>query len=115
MTYWKNERDINDLTRVYRCIIENKELCSILMGENGDPQFARMLQEFAKTQIIDEWQKEFPTHTKEHLDFLYDFVITGSMSLLLRWIQDDRGICADAFAKRLERLGHYSLIAAGEF
>ena len=37
------------------------------------------------------------------------------MRLILNWIDDDQGLSIEQFTQRLERLGHYSLVAAGEF
>ncbi len=37
------------------------------------------------------------------------------MRLMINWIDDDQDLSPSQFARRLERLGHYSLIAAGEF
>ena len=113
--YWANERDMNRMSAIFRCIVQNRELCRVLMGENGDPQFMRSLVNLCREDIVEQWQKEFPRYKKEHLDFLFDYVFTGSMRLILNWIDDDRGLSAEAFAQRLERLGHYSLVAVGEF
>ena len=113
--YWENQRDMGMMAKIFTCIVENKELCRILMGENGDPQFLRSLENLARTAILDEWQKEFPMHKREHLDFLYDYVFTGSMRLILKWIDEEQNLSAAAFAHRLERLGHYCLVAVGEF
>lgn len=114
-TYWGNERDPKPMETIFLCIMENKELCRILMGENGDPQFMKRMVTLSRDAVIEEWQKEFPAAGRENLDFLFDFVFTGTTRLILNWIDDDRGISAEAFAQRLERLGHYSLVAAGEF
>ena len=113
--YWENERDPDRMATIFRCILENKELCRILMGENGDPQFMRSLLSLGREDIVDEWQKEFPHYEREKLDFLFDFVFTGSTRLILNWIDDDRGLSVEAFTQRLERLGRYSLVAVSEF
>ena len=113
--YWANERDPNRMAAIFCCILENKELCRVLMGENGDPQFMRSLVNLSREDIVGQWQKEFPHYNRKHLDFLFDYVFTGSTRLILNWIDEDRGISAEVFTQRLERLGHYSLVAAGEF
>ena len=113
--YWANERDPNRMAAIFRCMLENKELCRVLMGENGDPQFMRSLVNLGREGIVDEWQKEFPDYARDKLDFLFDYVFTGSTRLILNWIDDDRGISVETFAQRLERLGHYSLLAVADF
>ena len=113
--YWKQERDMGMMAKLFSCILENKSLMRILLGENGDPQFLRSLTQLCKEGILDEWQKEFPNYERSKLNFLFDFVFPGSMRLILNWIDDDQGLSVEQFAHRLERLGHYSLISAGEF
>lgn len=114
-TYWESQRDLGMMAKLFACILENREVCRILMGENGDAQFMRSLVSLCRDGILDEWQKEFPSYEREKLSFLFDFVFPGSMRLILNWIDDDQGLSIEQFTQRLERLGHYSLVAAGEF
>lgn len=114
-SYWENQRDIGMMTRIFTCIMEHKDVSRILMSDNGDFQFQKSLLDLCREGIIDEWQKEFPEYERECLDFLLDYVFSGSIRLICNWIDDDRGLSIAAFAQRLERLGHYSLVAAGEF
>ena len=85
------------------------------MGDNGDPQFLGSMRNLVRDGIVCQWQKEFPTCDRERLLFIFDYVFLGSMRLMLNWIDDDQDLSPSQFARRLERLGHYSLIAAGEF
>ena len=113
--YWKRDRDLGMMEKLFTCILENGGLMRVLLGENGDPQFFRSLVNLCREGILDEWQKEFPGYERSNLDFLFSFVFHGSMRLILNWIDDDQGLGVEQFTHRLERLGHYSLIAAGEF
>lgn len=114
-SYWDSQRNLDRMAGLFACVLSNKEICRVLMGSNGDPQFMRSLKVLVRTGVIDEWQKEFPTHSRVDLDMLFDFVFAGSMELILDWIADDCGVSATEFAERLEKLGHYCLLAAGEF
>ena len=38
-----------------------------------------------------------------------------SMTLMMGWLEDPKGLSADEFSRRMERLGHYSLLAVAEF
>ena len=113
--YWEKQRDLGTMSKLFTCILENRDVCRILMGENGDPQFMSSLKNLCRESILDEWQKEFPSIERGKFRFLFDFVFSGSMRLILNWIDDDQGLSIERFAQRLERLGHYSLVAAGEF
>ncbi len=113
--FWDNGRNVSYLAAIYSCILQNRDLSRILLGDNGDPQFRNSMRNLVKDGILDEWQKEFPTYDRERLEFIFDYVFLGSMRLILNWIDDDQDLSPSQFARRLERLGHYSLIAAGEF
>lgn len=114
-SYWESQRDIGVMTKIFTCIMEHKDVSRILMSDNGDSQFQKSLVSLCREGIINEWQKEFPEYDRERLDFLLDYVFSGSIRLILNWIDDDGGLSIAAFTQRLERLGHYSLVAAGEF
>ena len=113
--YWENGRDTGIMAEIFRCVMENKEICRILMGRNGDPQFLDSLENLCRNEVVQEWKKEFPAYDEDKLHFLTEYVFRGSMSLILKWIDDDQGLSVEQFAQRMERLGHYSLIAVGEF
>lgn len=114
-SYWENQRDIGMMTKIFTCIMEHRDVSRILLSGNGDFQFQRSLMHLCREGILDEWQKEFPAYDRERLDFLFDYTFSGAIRLILNWIDDDGGLSIAAFTQRLERLGHYSLVAAGEF
>lgn len=113
--YWQEDRKVDHMQQLFSCVFQNQERCRILMGENGDPQFMASLKHLVRSGIIDEWQKEFPNYERGSLEFLFEYVFSGSMRLILNWIDDNAGLPVQDLAQRLDRLGHYSLVAAGEF
>ena len=68
-----------------------------------------------RNSVIDGWCKEFPRYRREDLDYVYDFLFTGSMKLILNWIEDDKGLSTADLARRLDRLGHYCHLAIRDF
>ena len=114
-SYWKTQRDRNLMTELFLCIRKSGDFCRILMGPTGDPQILRRLQDIIRDGVLDEWQKEFPAYDRRELDFLFDYVFSGSMTLTQAWLENPRGLSADEFSRRMERLGHYSLLAVAEF
>lgn len=64
---------------------------------------------------MDEWQKEFPQYAREDLEYLFMFVFPGMMALMQKWLEEPQTLTAKDFTKRLERLGHYALLAVDEF
>lgn len=91
-SYWDSQRDFDRMAGLFTCVLNNKEVCRVLMGCNGDPQFIMSLKSLVKNGVLDEWQKEFPAHDRRELDLLFDFVFAGSMELILNWSADDHGL-----------------------
>lgn len=113
--YFQNGYQTSQLAGMFTCILKNREICRILMGRNGNPKFVDRLSQLMRSGVIDGWCKEFPRYRREDLDYVYDFLFTGSMKLILNWIEDDRGLSTADLARRLDRLGHYCHLAIREF
>ena len=114
-SYWETQRDRSLMTELFAFLMENSEVCRLLMGPNGNPLFLHRVRDLSRDRILDEWQKEFPAYPRRELDFLFYFIFSGSMTLMLSWLEDPKGLSADEFSRRMERLGHYALLAVEEF
>ena len=114
-SYFAGAMDHGRMAAIISIVLEDKELCRILMSEHGDPQFLLSLKHLVKEGVVAGWQKDHPGISKEKLLFLYDYVFSGSTQLILGWIRDPQGVSPEEFSERLERLGHYSLLAAETF
>ena len=113
--YFRNGHETSYLAGLFTSILKNKELCRIIMGKNGNPKFLEKIQSLIRDNVVDGWQKEFPTYNRDDLDYVFDYVFSGSMRLILNWLEDENSISTDKLANRLDRLGHYSHKAITEF
>jgi len=113
--YFNEGYETIHMAAVFTAILKNKDLCRIIMSKNGNPRFLERMKEMLRESIVDGWCGEFPTYSRDDLNYVYDYVLTGSMRLILNWIEDDKGISAADLARRLDRLGHYSHLAILEF
>ena len=113
--YLENEYQLDQLNTVFTSILSNADLCRIIMGPNGNPKFIEKIKSFIRDVTVTQWQREFPKYRKAHLDYVFDFVFSGSMSLILNWISDQTSISSEELANRLDRLGHYCHLAIKEF
>ena len=104
--------DQGHMAAIISIVLEDKDLCRILMSEHGDPQFLISLKHLVKDGVVDGWKKDHPRISKEKLLFLYDYVFSGSTQLILSWIRDPQGVSPEEFSKLLENLGHHALLAA---
>ena len=107
--------DRRHLDRLYASLWKERDMFCALLGPNGDPGFLNSLRGFARERTVDEWNREFPRYSRASLYFLFDFVFPGLTGILLKWLQGEHGLLADEFGHRMERLGHYALLAVEEF
>lgn len=113
--YFNEGYETSYMASLFASILKNRDLCRIIMGKNGNPRFIERIQNMIRPRIIDGWCREFPKYKREDLDYTYDFVFTGSMRLILNWIEDNKGLSTEDLANRLDRLGHHCHLAIAEF
>ena len=114
-SYMETNYEGGHLADVFRCIMQNQELCQIIMGKNGNPRFLMRIQEMMRPSMVDDWCKDFPQYKREDLNYVYDYVFAGSMRLILNWLENENSLSAADLARRLDRLGHYAHLAIQEF
>lgn len=112
--YWNKHHDLNSLSDIFSYFLNNQNNSNVLLGTNGN-SFLNRIIEMERERVVEEWNKEYPAYSKEKLNYLYDYVIQGSMKLVLNWINDNKGISVEELTNRLDCLGHHALLAAGEF
>lgn len=108
-------REPRAIEALFSSIKMNGDIVCILLGPHGDPNFVSEILDGMREGVLDQWQLEFPSYKREHLNFVFDYVLMGSTRLILNWLQDGAGVPASQFAKRIERLGHHALLAIQEF
>jgi len=113
--YFHDGYETNQLARMFTCILQNRNVCQVIMGRNGNPKFIDRLRQLMRKGVIEGWRAEFPNYAEEDLDYIYHFLFSGSMQLILNWIEDDHGLSTTDLAWRLDRLGHYCHLAIREF
>ena len=74
---------------LFQQIYENRELCRILLGENGDKAFLRSVVAIRRDNNIDEVSRQIPGKPKSLIADMYDFFISGCVGLAQKWVSDD--------------------------
>lgn len=113
--YIKNPSRKDNLSALFSCLIKNADLCSILMGPHGAPQFFERIQHMLREAILDDWQNEFPSYNRKDLEFVYEFILPGAMRITLKWAKEGTDLTPEQIGLRLDRLGHYCHLAIREF
>ena len=110
-------KDLNTkvFTELFISMIENKDVCIIIMGRNGNPMFMERVKRLLWPALLAEWRTEFPDYAERDFELVYEFIFPGATQIILRWLQNDGGLTTDQIARRLDRLGHYCHLAIREF
>ena len=103
-SYWTGAMDQGRMAAIISIVLQDKELCRILICSSQ------------RTGLSWTAGKEITLKiSKEKLEFLYDYVFSGSTQLILSWIRDPQGVSPEEFSEFLESLGHHALLAAEKF
>ena len=113
--YFNDGHETDYLAELFSSIAQNRNLCRIIMGKNGNPKFLEKIQLLIRDHIVEGWHKEYPTYAREHLDYVFDFIFAGSMRLIINWLEPENTMSTEELAIRLDRLGHYCHMAIQEF
>ncbi|MCX6054326.1 MAG: TetR-like C-terminal domain-containing protein [Chloroflexi bacterium] len=89
-TFMKTQDDVSSMIKgVFGIIEKNIDLCQVLFSENGDRMFLQRIMAFSRDWIISNWHKQYPYATNYQLEYLYAFVIGGSVSVIEQWVRSD--------------------------
>lgn len=77
---------IEMLTRIFRTIEGNHELCSVLFSEYGDKEFIKRLLNIAKAESIKGWREVLPGAPENVLELMYEFCANGSIAIIQYWL-----------------------------
>ena len=113
--YWVGIPEDGRMAELIALTLEDKELFRLFLSDHGDPRFLSDVKPLIRDGILAGWHKDHPRIPQETLSFLFDYVFAGSSRLIQSWINDPQDISPEAFSMRLERLGHYALLAAEKF
>mgnify|MGYP003217283094 CR=1 FL=1 len=102
------------LKELFHLVEENKELCQVLLGQNGDMKFLKKLSDVVQEAFRREWlmmKKDEVT-----FDYSYAFGALGFVGLLRTWLErdcvekaDDMAVLSDRMMKRTRETCLFSL------
>ena len=92
---------------LFRIVAENKEICSVLLSDNGDIKFLQKLSDVIQEKLRMDWLNGYVENETE-FEYRYAFGALGFIGLLRTWLHRDCAESADdmaAFADSLIRQG----------
>lgn len=84
--------DIEDWTEpdaiihaVFKSIDENKDLCDVLAFNTPTPALFRFMLDVSYEHCIPKWQATIPAFPREDMDLLFDFIASGTSSIIHKY------------------------------
>jgi AcrR family transcriptional regulator len=75
------------MNRIFDYIVENAELCKVLLGENGDISMQKEIMMIVQRQGMKEWIGKNPLDA-DIMEYLYLFGVNASIGIIHKWLQD---------------------------
>lgn len=85
-------------------IRKNSDMCAFLLSEHGDRTFLGRLFEAGREACIQAYKEGFPSASREDLELFYDFVSSGCVGILRRWIGNGMVPSETSIAQSLEAM-----------
>jgi AcrR family transcriptional regulator len=76
------------VTDICHAIRKNGDLCKVLFSERGDKQFLRRIMNIARAQSTAEWKSAGMAGDPSRMDMVYQFIASGSVSVIEAWVQE---------------------------
>jgi AcrR family transcriptional regulator len=93
------------LTDVCKFLDENRDICSALLGDNGDINFAQKLRGFIRKKCFNDISAAYNISDVSEFEFLYSYFESGFIGVARYWLQHpETGKSAEDIADIIERI-----------
>lgn len=75
------------MNRIFEYIVENAELCKVMLGENGDISLQKEIMMIVQRQGMKEWMGK-KAIDPDILEYLYLFSVNAGIGIVHKWLQD---------------------------
>lgn len=87
---------------LFRTLEANADLCAMVLGSNGDREFAQRLVCLGREYFTEAYRLSFPRATPKQLGYYYAFVSSGCVGLLEAWLGEGMTSSAEEMAALAE-------------
>lgn len=74
------------IVEICRTIHENRDICSILLSDNGNRDFLHSLIYSARERSVKEWKAAGLHANEEQIDLMFSYFASGSIAVIRDWI-----------------------------
>lgn len=94
------------LNEICEIMLQQKDLCVILLSDNGDSAFLEKAIAIGKNIALSKWHKAGMKLSDETADIVLGFMVAGSLSVMKRWAQSDMRQSPRQIAEMIERISY---------
>ena len=100
-----NKRHAVLVCNVCKFLDENRDICSALLGDNGDINFAQKLRGFIRKKCFNDISAAYNISDVSEFEFLYSYFESGFIGVARYWLQHpETGKSAEDIADIIERI-----------
>ena len=77
------------IKEIFELILKNKNLCKVILSENGDKAFLKSIINLTREKIISDWMETYQYPNVRDLELLYIYTSSGIVGIVENWIQND--------------------------
>jgi len=97
------------MTEICQTIFDHRDLCSVLFTEFGDKDFLERIVNLAHDKTVNEWTVAGIQNETGQIEMLYCFSVSGSVSIIQKWIQDGMKNTPAEIANFIDKASNYGL------
>lgn len=88
----------------YEFFTKHGAITSVLMGPHGDPSFMKRVQAVLLEDCRKDYARAFPTGNEQDYEYLFSFLLGGSLYMLEVWLRTGQKESPDLMAERTNRV-----------
>ncbi|MGB8455935.1 MAG: TetR-like C-terminal domain-containing protein [Anaerocolumna sp.] len=96
---------ISMLAKLFEYIRKNGEICKVLLGDNVDTNFQKLISELFQRQFVSVWI-ENKSVSVDDAEFIYTFMLAGSVGCIKKWLDSDMKKSDEEMAGLIIKLSH---------
>lgn len=87
------------LRDLYRFILDNADLCRVLLGPNGDIAYTDRICCILRDYFLYDFLSQFRPGDRQRLNHFCSFIVSGNLNLALSWLRDGGQESPDEMAR----------------
>lgn len=99
------------LNIIFTFLADNADICRVLLSENGDIAFVEKVKAVVRQKFMHEWSQQFPMIDNDISDFIFTFIVAGSIGVLQNWLISPTSHTPQSMATMIEAIVVKGVIA----